>query len=70
MNVSVLAGVADQPLPGQDARPPSHRCRARTCCGARTTAELLIALLPDWDLSREADAVTAYLELVAKARGQ
>ena len=37
-------------------------------CRVRTTAELLIALLPDWDFSRETDAATGYLELVAKAR--
>lgn len=39
-------------------------------CRVRTTAEVLIALLPDWDFSRDADAATGYLELVAKARGQ
>ena len=32
-------------------------------CRVRTTAEILLALLPDWDLRREADAATGYAEL-------
>lgn len=38
------------------------------CC-VRTTAELLIAWLPDWDFAREPDAATGYLELVVRHRG-
>ena len=38
------------------------------CC-VRTTAELLIAWLPDWDFAREPDAATGYLELVVRPRG-
>jgi uncharacterized protein len=34
----------------------------------RTTAELLVALLPDWSLSRELDAATGYSELVVRHR--
>lgn len=32
-------------------------------CLVRTTAEVLLALLPDWAFSRVADAATGYLEL-------
>jgi predicted DNA-binding protein with PD1-like motif len=32
-------------------------------CRVRTTAEVLLALLPDWQLSREADPATGYAEL-------
>jgi uncharacterized protein len=34
----------------------------------RTTAELLVALLPEWSLSRELDAATGYNELVVRRR--
>jgi len=36
----------------------------------RTTAELLLVLLPEWQLSRAPDAVTGYLELQVRARGR
>jgi uncharacterized protein len=32
-------------------------------CIVRTTAEVLLALLPDWRFSREQDAATGYAEL-------
>lgn len=35
-------------------------------CTVRTTAEVLLALLPDWQFSREADAATGYDELVVR----
>jgi len=35
-------------------------------CTVRTTAEVLLALLPDWHFSREADADTGYDELVVR----
>lgn len=35
----------------------------------RTTAEVLIAWLPDWDFAREPDAATGYLELAVRRRG-
>ena len=34
----------------------------------RTTAEVLLAELPDWELSRAPDAQTGYLELVVRPR--
>ncbi|MBA4327780.1 MAG: DUF296 domain-containing protein [Polaromonas sp.] len=37
-------------------------------CTVRTTAEVLLALLPDWDFSRAPDAATGYQELVVRAR--
>lgn len=36
-------------------------------CTVRTTAEVLLALLPDWQFSREADADTGYDELVVRS---
>jgi predicted DNA-binding protein with PD1-like motif len=36
-------------------------------CTVRTTAEVLLALLPGWWFSREADPVTGYDELVVRA---
>ena len=38
-------------------------------CRVRTTAEVLLALLPEWSFSREADAATGFLELVVRSRG-
>jgi hypothetical protein len=35
-------------------------------CIVRTTAEVLVALLPDWSFAREPDAVTGYDELVVR----
>ena len=35
-------------------------------CIVRTTAEVLLALLPDWRFDREPDPVTGYRELVAR----
>lgn len=37
-------------------------------CIVRTTAEVLLALLPDWQFSREPDFETGYDELVVRAR--
>jgi predicted DNA-binding protein with PD1-like motif len=37
-------------------------------CTVRTTAELLLALLPEWDFTREPDARTGYPELVLRER--
>ena len=37
-------------------------------CIVRTTAELLVALLPDWQFAREPDAATGYAELVLRER--
>jgi len=37
-------------------------------CRVRTTAEILLALLPEWSFTRDPDAATGYPELVVKAR--
>jgi predicted DNA-binding protein with PD1-like motif len=41
------------------------------CAGSlvRTTAELVVGLLPDWQLSRELDPATGYAELRISPRG-
>ena len=38
-------------------------------CRIRTTAEILLALLPDWQLSRDADRATGYAELTIRPAG-
>jgi predicted DNA-binding protein with PD1-like motif len=37
-------------------------------CSVRSTAEVLLALLPQWHFAREPDAATGYDELVARRR--
>ncbi|MBC7938245.1 MAG: DNA-binding protein [Chitinophagaceae bacterium] len=37
-------------------------------CIVRTTAELMLLLLPGWDFGREPDAATGFDELVARPR--
>lgn len=37
-------------------------------CVVRTTAEVLVALLPEWAFSREPDAATGFDELVIHQR--
>lgn len=37
-------------------------------CRVRTTAEVLLGLLPDWAFSREADPATGFPELVVRPR--
>ena len=37
-------------------------------CIVRTTAELLLALLPDWNFTRALDAATGYVELAVRPR--
>jgi len=37
-------------------------------CIVRTTAEVLLALLPEWEFAREHYALTGYGELVVRAR--
>jgi len=39
-------------------------------CGVRTTAEVLLALLPDWQFTRAHDAATGYAELQIKEIGR
>ncbi|HYN58408.1 MAG TPA: PPC domain-containing DNA-binding protein [Rubrivivax sp.] len=38
-------------------------------CIVRTTAEVLLQLLPSWDFKRETDARTGWAELVIRRRG-
>ncbi|CAN5715828.1 hypothetical protein BH11PSE13_BH11PSE13_11090 [soil metagenome] len=38
-------------------------------CTVRTTAEVLLMLLPEWRFSREFDAATGFAELVISAQG-
>lgn len=54
--------------PSLDLRPASLTTPADPLngCTVRTTAEVLLALLPDWRLSREPDAATGYDELVVR----
>ena len=37
-------------------------------CIVRTTAEVLLALLPEWEFAREPDTLTGYDELVVRPR--
>jgi len=37
-------------------------------CRIRTTAEILLALLPDWQFRREADQMSGYAELVIRPK--
>jgi predicted DNA-binding protein with PD1-like motif len=37
-------------------------------CIVRTTAEVLLTLLPEWEFAREPDAATGFDELVVRAR--
>lgn len=39
-----------------------------SACIVRTTAEVLLALLPGWDFSRAPDVITGYDELVIRTR--
>ncbi|MBX3654819.1 MAG: DNA-binding protein [Ramlibacter sp.] len=39
-------------------------------CTVRTTAEVVLALLPQWQFSRQVDAATGYAELVATRRAE
>jgi hypothetical protein len=39
-------------------------------CRVRTTAEVLLALLPDWTFAREADAATGFAELSVRRLDQ
>jgi uncharacterized protein len=37
-------------------------------CTVRTTAEVLVVLLPEWSFTREPDSATGYRELVARRK--
>ena len=46
------------------------RCHGHVAAGCvvRTTAEVLLQLLPGWDFAREPDAATGFDELVVRPR--
>ena len=52
-----------------DADGHVHAGHAVYGCTVRTTAEVLLGLLPGWDFSREPDAATGWAELTAQPRG-
>jgi predicted DNA-binding protein with PD1-like motif len=63
--------------PGQDLCAALEAAvQAQNCCAAfvlsgcivLTTAEVLLALLPEWQFTREPDAATGYDELVVRVR--
>lgn len=57
--------------PGQDLREALEaavRDHVVADCRVRTTAEVLLGLLPEWVFSREVDATTGYAELVPRPR--
>lgn len=59
--VHLHASVAD----GQGEVRGGHVMRG---CTVRTTAEVVLALLPGWQFGREPDAATGFMELVAMRR--
>lgn len=76
MEILSLSGTVAFNGTGQGARSSSHLHMALSTatgevlgghvapgCMVRTTAEVLLALLPEWEFSREPDAATGYLEL-------
>ena len=76
MEILSLSGTVAFNGAGEGARSSSHLHMALSTatgevlgghvapgCMVRTTAEVLLALLPEWEFSREPDAVTGYQEL-------
>lgn len=76
MEILSLSGTVAFNGTGEGARSSSHLHMALSTatgdvlgghvaagCTVRTTAEILLALLPEWDFSRAPDAATAYEEL-------
>jgi len=76
MEILSLSGTVAFNGTGQGARSSSHLHMALSTatgevfgghvapgCIVRTTAEVLLALLPEWDFSRAPDAATGYQEL-------
>jgi predicted DNA-binding protein with PD1-like motif len=51
-----------------DAQGRVHGGHVLAGCIVRTTAEIVLALLPEWEFRREPDAATGYLELAPKPR--
>lgn len=63
---TVAAGAAHLHASVSDARGEVRGGHVAYGCTVRTTAEVLLALLPDWQFSRAADAATGYDELVVR----
>ncbi|MDI1238490.1 MAG: DNA-binding protein [Polaromonas sp.] len=83
MEILSLSGTVAFNGAGQGARSSSHLHMALSTasgevlgghvapgCTVRTTAEVLLALLPGWEFSREPDAATGYLELQITQAGR
>ncbi len=83
MEILSLSGTVAFNGTGEGARSSSHLHMALSTasgevlgghvapgCTVRTTAEILLALLPEWEFSREPDAATGYLELQISQAGR
>lgn len=83
MEILSLSGTVAFNGAGEGARSSSHLHMALSTatgevfgghvapgCTVRTTAEVLLALLPEWEFSRAPDAVTGYLELQITQAGR
>ena len=83
MEILSLSGTVAFNGTGEGARSSSHLHMALSTatgevlgghvapgCTVRTTAEVLLALLPGWEFSREPDAATGYLELQITQAGR
>ncbi|WP_341918879.1 PPC domain-containing DNA-binding protein [Polaromonas sp. YR568] len=83
MEILSLSGTVAFNGAGEGARSSSHLHMAMSTatgevlgghvapgCMVRTTAEVLLALLPEWEFSREPDAATGYLELQITQAGR
>ncbi|MDO8370326.1 MAG: DNA-binding protein [Polaromonas sp.] len=83
MEILCLSGTVAFNGAGEGARSSSHLHMALSTatgevlgghvapgCTVRTTAEVLLALLPQWAFSREPDAATGYLELQITQAGR
>lgn len=83
MEILSLSGTVAFNGTGEGARSSSHLHMALSTatgevlgghvapgCTVRTTAEVLLALLPEWEFSREPDAATGYLELQITQAGR
>ena len=67
----VLSGIGSLSTAGirlAGGAQPTRLTESVEICIVLTTAEVLLALLPDWQFTREPDAGTGYDELVVRAR--
>lgn len=65
---SIGPGVSHLHLSVADAAGRVTAGHAAYGCTVRTTAEVLLALLPGWDFTRKTDARTGWAELVVRRR--